>query len=231
VGLDRRGIGLSDPPAGGAPGPGSGPGDWAADALAACDAAGLARPVVLANADTCLAALALAAAHPDRVAALVLVHPYPRYVRGDGYPYGVDPVAATAVSTDVLRVDGDPGDGERFDPLGHIAPSVARDPAFRAWWDATGRRAAGPGAAAVLHAVVHGADVRALLPRVRAHTLLVHRRACGSYDPGHARYLEAQLPDARVVTLPGADELWFTGGAGAVVELVTGLLSGPRAPR
>jgi pimeloyl-ACP methyl ester carboxylesterase len=83
-----------------------------------------------------------------------------------------------------------------------------------------GRRAASPAIAAVLHGVIMDADVRAALPHVAAPTLLVHRRSCAGYDVGHARHLAEHLPDARLVTLPGADELWFTGDVDAMLDAV-----------
>jgi pimeloyl-ACP methyl ester carboxylesterase len=171
-----------------------------------------ATPVLFACADTGLVALAVSAAHPDRVRGIVVVHAYARYTRGDRYPYGIDPETAVSTSGDVLDVD-DPGGGDaaRFDPLAYIAPSVADDPDFRRWFDDVGRRAASPSVAAALHRLVLDADVRNLLPAVRVPVLLLHRRSCASADIGHARYLRDHLPDARLTVLPGADELWFTG--------------------
>jgi DNA-binding SARP family transcriptional activator/pimeloyl-ACP methyl ester carboxylesterase len=211
VSLDRRGIGLSDP----APGGVLGIADWVDDVVAVLDAVGATTPLVVANADTCLLALALAAAHPDRVAGLVLVHGYVRYLRAPDYPFGIDPVTATEQSAEVLAPDRAP---DRFDPLAVIAPSVAGDPAFRRWWDDMGRRAASPATAAALHGVILGADVRAALPHVAAPTLLVHRRSCAAYDVGHARHLAEHLADVRLVSLPGADELWFTGDVDVLLD-------------
>jgi pimeloyl-ACP methyl ester carboxylesterase len=237
IAFDRRGIGLSDPLA--APGPSvldTGVDDrravldaagvldsWVADAGAVLDAAGAGPAVVLANADTGLVALALAAAGPDRVRALVLVHAYARYVRAADYPWGVDPETAAAISADVLSTAPAV---ERFDPLSHIAPSVASDPAFRRWWDAAGRRAASPATAAMLHGVIRETDVRSRLDAVRAPTLVLHRRSCASCDIGHARHLTDRLAAARLVVLPGADDLWFVGDADALLDEVDAFLDG-----
>jgi pimeloyl-ACP methyl ester carboxylesterase len=56
--------------------------------VAVLDAAGADRVHVLANADTGMIALQLAAEHPDRVASVTAVNPYPRAGVGDGYPHG-----------------------------------------------------------------------------------------------------------------------------------------------
>ena len=104
-----------------------------------------------------------------------------------------------------------------FDPLAHIAPSVAGDDGFRHWWEGMGRRAASPATAAAIHEVVHAADVRDVVGRVAVPTLVLHRRSCASCDIGHARWLAAHLPDARLAVVPGADELWFTGDTGPLL--------------
>jgi pimeloyl-ACP methyl ester carboxylesterase len=181
-----------------------------ADVVAVLDATGTrgTRPVVLAGSDTGMVALALAAAHPGRLAGVVLVHGYARYVRAPDYPYGVDAETAAASSSDALEPEPAPG---AFDPLAHIAPSLARDAGFRRWWEATGRRAASPATAAALHDAIYRFDVRPLLPAVGVPALVVHRRSCASCDVGHARYLVDHLPRARLALLPGADELWFAG--------------------
>jgi pimeloyl-ACP methyl ester carboxylesterase len=203
VAFDRRGTGLSgragDPP---------GLDEWTAAAAAVLDAAGSAAAVVFANSDTGLLAIALAAAYPDRVLGLVIVHGYARFVRAPDYPYGYDGGTASAMSDEALATGDAPG---RFDPLALIAPSVAGDPGFRRWWDALGRRAASPSAAAALHRLIHAADVRDRLAAVAAPVLLVRRRSCAGHDVGHARHLADHLADARLVELAGADELWFTG--------------------
>jgi pimeloyl-ACP methyl ester carboxylesterase len=218
--LDRRGIGLSDP----APGAVAPLDAWVEDVVAVLDAEGVAGAAILASSDTAMVALAAAATHPERVRRLVLVHGYPRYTRAADYPYGVDPDTAAAATDDVLALDERPA---RFDPVAHLAPSVARDPGFRRWWDAVGRRAASPATAAVLHRAVHETDVRPLLGDVVAPTLLLHRRSCASCDVGHARFLAAHLRQATLTMLDGADELWFTGDTGSVLAEVERWLGEP----
>jgi len=117
----------------------------------------------------------------------------------------------------------------RFDPLSHVAPSVGRDPDVRRWWDGAGRRAASPAAAAALQAAVLAADVRDRLARVAAPVTLVHRRACTSCDIGHARFLADHLPRAQLVTVPGTDELWFTGDVEPILSRIEAALDDPRS--
>ena len=69
--FDCGGLGLSDPlPAGTNPSIEG----WGRDALAVMDAAGAARAVLLASGGGAMAALWVAATHPERVTSLVLVN-------------------------------------------------------------------------------------------------------------------------------------------------------------
>jgi DNA-binding SARP family transcriptional activator/pimeloyl-ACP methyl ester carboxylesterase len=212
--FDRRGIGLSDRT-------GVVDGDpidtWVDDLEAVLDAARMDRPLLLANADTCLVALAFAAARPGRLRGLALVHGYARYTRADDYPFGIDQETARHASEDSRAPQPPAG---AFDPLSAIAPSVAGDDGFRRWWDETGRRAAGPATAAFLHDVVLNSDVRDRLRDVQAPVLLLHRRSCASCDVGHARYLHDHLPRARLEMVAGADDLWFVGDVTTLLDRV-----------
>ena len=84
--FDCGGLGLSDPLP-----PGVEPSieGWGRDALAVMDAAGCERAVILASTAGALAALWLAATHPDRVASLVLVNGTARVGAAEDYGFGV----------------------------------------------------------------------------------------------------------------------------------------------
>jgi DNA-binding SARP family transcriptional activator len=205
IALDRRGTGLSDPLSPSLEA-------WVADAVAVLDACGAGRVHVLANADTALVALPLAAEHPDRVVSVTLVNGYARLTRTEDYPHGEPPSVADTLA-EIRATAHRPS----VDVLSWIAPSVAADARFRAWWDATGRRGASPGSAAALHRLLVGADVRHVLPRVTAPVLLISRTGCASHDPGHDDYLLTHLPTARVVTYPDPDGPWFLGDTGRVL--------------
>ncbi len=202
---DRRGIGLSDPAA-------PSIAAWAEDAVAVLDAAGAGPVHVLANADTGMIGLLLAATNPERVASLTIVCAEARMTVAPDYPYG----EPTSMS-DTLAGIRSPAVEPPVDVLGWIAPSVAGDERFRRWWDAVGRRGASPGSAGLVHAAMLAGDVRAVLPQVAATTLLISRTGCASYDPGHGRYLAEHLPHARLVEYPDADGPWFLGDTGRVL--------------
>lgn len=203
--FDRRGIGLSDPlSADGDP-----LDDWVADLAVVLDALGAERPTILANFDTGLVAIEFAARYPDRVGALILVHCFATFVRGDGYPFGIDLATADALVDD--SVETRPTEPS-IDTLAFVAPSVAADPDFRNWWELIGRRAASPQTARTILRAGARTDLRHRLDAVAAPTLLLHRRSCLGVDIGHSRYLLEHLPRARLQVLAGTDSLWFTDG-------------------
>lgn len=94
------------------------------------------------------------------------------------------------------------------DLLGWIALPVAGDDRFRRWWDAVGRRGAGPGGAGLIRATVLGG----VLDRVAAPTLLISRTGCASDDPGRGRYLAGSRrpgsSSTRTRTARGSSATW-----------------------
>ena len=137
--FDRRGLGLSDPVGAAAP---PSVAQWVGDALAVLDASGEERVDVLANADTSMVALLLAARYPDRVRSLTLVNGYARFTSAPGYPFGV----TTDEMSQTLRGIHTPSDDPPVDVVAWRIPSAAGDPRFRSWWTPWdgGGRAPGP---------------------------------------------------------------------------------------
>ena len=119
IAFDRSGLGLSDPVTPDTPPSVTG---WTDDAVAVLDACGARRVHVLANADTAMIALMLAATRPERVASVTAVNPYARVTVGDGYPHGEPPTV-----DEVLRGIRTPDARPPVDVLSWIAPSVAGD--------------------------------------------------------------------------------------------------------
>ena len=163
--FDQRGIGLSSRlPSLDMMGPES----WANDAIAVMNAAGCERATVFAPGFTSLAGLVLAADFPDRVNNLVIFNGAARTLRAADYPIGAelaatDPFTTVGVQPDAVE--------QGFDVLRMIAPSVANDEAFRAWWDHAGNRAASPSMARAFIKKIREGDVRDRLDRIIAPTL------------------------------------------------------------
>ena len=192
---------------------------WAGDALAVLDDLGIERAAVIGVHFGGLAALLLAATHPERVQALVVVNGYACLTRSDDYPIGV-PVPVLERFRETL-IDPGPTGG---DDLPLMAPSMASDAAFAAWWRRAGHRGASP---AVARAVWRAAetDVRTILGGVRVPTLVLHARDNRFCRVGNGRYLAEHIDGARYVELDTADHVPWTGSAdvaGEIEEFLTG---------
>ena len=85
--FDKRGVGLSDPvPSAAFPTIE----EWMDDLRAVMDAAGSRRAAVIASMAGGFMAAVFAATYPARTMALVFVDGFPRIVRTDDYPWGMD---------------------------------------------------------------------------------------------------------------------------------------------
>ena len=132
--MTLSGVGLSDPAANGLPSLD----DWTNDALAVLDAAESAEASVFVSVLHTPIAVMLAAAHPDRIKRLVIVNGSARVLHAPDYPAGVPESAFDETATSGTDPDDDGGLLER------AAPSVAKDAAFRSWFDRAGNRGASP---------------------------------------------------------------------------------------
>ncbi|OBI42903.1 adenylate/guanylate cyclase domain-containing protein [Mycobacterium sp. E796] len=202
-----------------------GPKFWAEDAIAVMDAVGSEQASILATSYNAMSGLVLAADYPDRVRSLVIINGTARVLWAPDYPVGArpsatDPFTSVAIEPDAVE--------QGFDVLGIIAPSVARDDAFRAWWDIAGNRAASPSMARAVSKVVTESDVRDTLPRVGVKTLVVHRDRVKFIPADNGRYLAEHIAGSRYVELPGEDSLYWVGDAGAMLAEIEEFLTGVR---
>jgi class 3 adenylate cyclase len=220
--FDQRGIGLSSR----VPSVDMiGPEWWAKDAIAVMDAVGCERATIFAPGFTSLAALVLAAEHPERVNSLVISNGAARTLWAPDYPIGsaagaADPFTTIGIEPDAVE--------QGFDVLSIIAPSVAVDDAFRAWWDHAGNRAASPSMARAFIKKVRESDVRDTLERVRVPTLILHRDNPDFSPVEHARYLAERIAGSRLVELPGEDVLYWVGDSAPMLDEIEEFITGVR---
>jgi pimeloyl-ACP methyl ester carboxylesterase/class 3 adenylate cyclase len=217
--FDRRGIGLSDPISSLNPPTME---QWMQDALCVVDAVGADQVAVLGIGDGALSAVLLAATHPARVRALVLLHGTARLAWASDTPWGRTEDVQVGYEA---GIDQDTGRGLPFETL---APSVAGEERFREWMTGALRRGASPGAAKLLGRMIYETDVRAILPTVNVPTLVIHRRDNRFHDPAHSRYLAEHIPGARYVEVPGEDHLPFVGDIEPIIEEIEEFLTGVR---
>jgi class 3 adenylate cyclase/pimeloyl-ACP methyl ester carboxylesterase len=220
--FDQRGIGLSSRVASVDM---MGPKSWAQDAIAVMNAVGSERATIFAPGFTSLAGLVLAADYPERVNNLVIFNGGARTLRGPGYPIGSDESGADPFTTVGIQPDAVE---QGFDMLGIIAPSVAVDDAFRAWWDHAGNRAASPSMARAFIKKIREGDVRDTLDRIAVPTLILHRDNPKFSPIGHGHYLAEHIAGSRFVELPGEDSLYWVGDTGPMLDEIEEFITGVR---
>ena len=194
------------------------------DVLAVLDAADSDRAAVMGHSEGGSLAVLYAATHPERVKALVTTGIFAKRSWSPDYPWAEKPVEREAYIEGLERSWGTDTDIER------IAPSAARDPAFAKRLATYFRQSASPGDAAALLRMNTEIDVRAVLPTIPVPTLIVHRTGDLDANVEEGRWIASQIPDAKLVELPGDDHLPWVGDQNRVLDEVERFLTGRLAP-
>ncbi len=188
--FDKRGVGLSDRPAGPVPSLET----YADDLVAVLDAAGSRQAVLFAWLHEGATALAVAARHPDRVEAVVAGELLATFTPQVGHPWGWDPAWWQRMAP---VIESGWGEGVLVRVLAQNAGVVA-DPRLVAWWRRLERLSASPSAAARLLGATLQVDARPYLEDVRCPVLLLHDAGNTLVPEDGMRWLAERLPDARV---------------------------------
>jgi class 3 adenylate cyclase len=202
-----------------------GPKFWAEDAIAVMDAVGCEQAAILATSYNAMSGLVLAADYPERVHSLVVINGTARVSWAPDYaigsrPSATDPYTTVAMETDAVE--------QGFDVLGAVAPTVARNDAFREWWDHAGNRAASPSMARAVSKVVTEGDVRDALARIAAPTLILQRDGVRFIPPENGRFLAEHIAGSRYVQLPGEDSLYWVGDTAPILDEIEEFITGVR---
>jgi class 3 adenylate cyclase/pimeloyl-ACP methyl ester carboxylesterase len=193
--FDQPGTGVSDPVT-----PGALPTleQWADSITAVLDDLG-SREAVLVAYDGAVAPAALfAATHPSRTTALVVLEGYaePITERTDS----VDPEVARAG----LVAAWGTGEWQHL-----VNPDMPWNEEIRAAWARLERLAASPATVALMTPLVAEVDVRAVLPTVRAPTLVVQHADDPLLVPAWGKYVADHISGAKYVELPGRNLFHF----------------------
>jgi pimeloyl-ACP methyl ester carboxylesterase len=190
--FDKRGTGMSDRPA-----------DLPDletrmhDVLSVMAAAQSRRAVLFGYSEGGPLTTLFAAAHPDRVEALILYGTYARRLQASGYPWGHTPSEREEYAerlADEWSWEAD---------LRAMCPSA--DAELAKWWGRRARASATPSTARSLILMNSKIDVRDVLPSVRVPTLVMHRSGDRDSRVEEGRYVAAHIPGARFVELSGDD--------------------------
>lgn len=214
---DKRGSGLSDPLDAAA-----GFDQHLDDLAAVIDAADATRPALMGWSEGAAVAALFSAHHPQEVRSLVLYGAFPTMLQGPDYPHGV-PKDAFEPMLEALSEAW--GEGVS---LSFLALEKLEDEGFRRWWGRYERASGSPGLAVSAMRMDSELDIRDTLPAIHVPTLLIHRRDDPGVSVEGARLMAEQIPDARLVELPGTIHWPWIGDADAVVEEVEEFLTGTR---
>ena len=223
---DKRGTGLSGPLS--ADGPPTME-DRVDEALAVLDAVGSESAAVYATADGGPVGIMLAAMHPDRVQRLAVYGSSARLLAAADYPEGLPQgFVSPAVLEETFLGWGDEDDPASIDL---ILPTHGSDPEIRRAVAHMERLAGSPRAAHRYFQVVVDTDVRAVLPTVRAPTLVLHVRGDRLFPIDQGRYLAREIPDARFVEIAGDEHYYFWENADRVADALETFITGHREVR
>ena len=161
-----------------------------------------------------------AATYPERTKALVIFGSWARAFRAPDYDWGFDPIKFEDF---LATLEPHWGEGAAVNV---VAPSLANDEQFCAWWGHYERMSVSPGAAVGLLRMGFEGDVRHVLPAISVPTLVLHRAQDAFVDVRHGRYIGEHIPGARYVELEGEDHLPLAGDTDAVDKEIEGFLSG-----
>jgi class 3 adenylate cyclase len=172
-------------------------------------------------------AFLFAAAHPERTNALVLYNSTARYRWAEDYPDGA---SEKTMERWVTKLRPTWGTGYSLDLR---APSLVGDARLRHWL-ARGERLLGtPDEMDWRRRAALEVDMRAILPTVAVPTLVVCRRE--TRIAPLARYVGQHIPGAKLVEVPGGDQLFFAGDTTPLLdeieEFLTGSLPAHRSDR
>jgi DNA-binding SARP family transcriptional activator/pimeloyl-ACP methyl ester carboxylesterase len=215
--FDKRDTGLSDRAVGN-----SSLDERICDVMAVMGAAGSARAVLFGYSEGAPMSILFAAAHPERVSALILGSAAARWLPAPDYPCG----GQTTEMADALR-DIAANRWGQGDSIDWYLPSRAGSPQARELFARFERLAVTPGAFLRLVAIILDIDVRAVLPAVHVPTLIIQRLGDRITPPWHGRYLAARIAGARYFEQPGDHSLRFAGSgdSDALFEAISAFLA------
>jgi pimeloyl-ACP methyl ester carboxylesterase/class 3 adenylate cyclase len=216
--FDKRGMGLSERTRAGTLE------ERMDDVRAVMDAAGSQRAALVGVSEGGPMSMLFAATHPERTEALLLIGAEVKEEQTDEWPWGE-------------------GTREEFDSWMRELPerwgrALAADRFFpedpdpeatQRWFGRLQTASMTPRDAIAFMSMAMDIDVRDVVPSVRVPTLIVHRVDDPICHVENARFLAANIPEARYVELPGNLHIpWAGSGGDEILEEIREFLTGVR---
>ena len=198
---------------------------WMDDIGVVLDAAESEQATLIAGSEAALPLMLFAATNPDRTTGLVLINAFACFLRTPETPFGIPSESAERYVELYRSISG------RGALVDYLAPTRSSEPAFRRWSTRCQRLGAGPGSAAAIYALFMRTDLSGVLPSIRVPTLVLHREGDQYVRHGHGQFLADRIPGAQLVTLPGADDEWFSGDIEPLFDEIEQFVTGIRRAR
>jgi DNA-binding SARP family transcriptional activator/pimeloyl-ACP methyl ester carboxylesterase len=192
------------------------------DIRAVLDAAGIERAALFAYSESAALAMLFAAAHPERVSALALYSAYARLQAAPDYPAGFPPGVVDAF---VERIAADWGRGTISLASFQEVPHTGAAGDLLARWE---RSLCTPTMAAQIIRRNADIDIRALLPALRARTLVLQSSGDPISPAALGRYVADNVPGARYVEHDASYHLPWSGGDAWFLDAVEAFVTGHR---
>jgi class 3 adenylate cyclase/pimeloyl-ACP methyl ester carboxylesterase len=190
---------------------------WVNDMETVADAAGLDRFPLLGVSQGCAVSIAFAIRHPERVTHLILLGGFATGINHSQNLTPADRERFAAMKT--LMKLGWGSDDPAFRQLftSSMIPDAIKEQADA--FNELQRVSASPECAVRYIETVSDFDVRHLLPKVRAPTLVMHVRDDRRVPLASGRELAAGIPGAHFVGLPGKNHIMLEQDGGAAIFL------------
>ena len=195
---------------------------WMDDLGVVMDTVDSSKAAFLSFGESALAVMLFAATYPQRVASLVLVNAYARYLRSVECPWGLPPERMDAYAAATKRSWGTGAIVETLDP------SLVPDDAARRRWARAERLSGPPDVATAISRAFMESDASDVLPSIQAPTLVMTRQGDRHVRPQHGAYLASRIAGARLVELDGDDNFFLAGRADDVLDEAQTFITGAR---
>ena len=150
------------------------------------NAAGSRRALLIGASEGGPGCIRFAVDHPDRLIGLVLWGSLAKGSRAPDYPFALTAAQYDLWKQRLIASWGGPAEIETF------APSLAGDRQAETWWAGLLRAASSPGAVTGVLEALRDTDVRHLLAKVSARTMVLHRSGDRAVRVEAGRFLAAR---------------------------------------
>ena len=191
--------------------------DLVRDLAAVIEAAGVTNPVLFGTHNGGAVAALYAAAHPVRQ--LILCNTWARLQVADDFPIGFSDRVLDRLEE---RYRTEWGQGSIYN---QFAPRYDDAPPGQVELASTSQNQL-----VTIFRINRTYDIRSVLPTISVPTLVIHLEGNANIPPDHGRFIAQAIPGARLVLLPGSDQVFLRNYATPVIDEVERFVTGDLSP-